>query len=489
MPTWTVSPAATPEKSPRPPKRPGAATALLRRLHFYAGLLVAPFLLVAAISGGLYALAPSAEQLLYRAQLHTDSTGTPASIADQIAAAAAARPDLTVTAVRPAAQPGDTTRVLFDDPSLPEYTSLAVFVDPVTRHVQGELPSYGSSGSLPIRTWLDGLHRDLNLGEPGRFYSELAASWLWVIALAGLALWIVNYRKQRRTRGTGRLLTVERTGTARTRTRNWHAVTGVWIVVALVFLSATGLTWSRFAGENVTELRSALNWTQPSLNTSLGEPAPAPPGGHSGHGGHAGHDTPAPAGSAETAAANAGYADTALALARSVGVGRDDAVEISIPADDATAFTVAEIRAPWQFSPNTAAVDPARDRVVSVDWFADWPVAAQLANLGIALHMGLLFGLLNQIALFLVAAALVAVIAGGYRMWWQRRPRGARRPGRAPARGGMRGLSWPAITLVAGTAVAVGWFIPLLGWPLLAFLVVDVAVGGVSALRRRPEAT
>ncbi|MFT3663289.1 MAG: PepSY domain-containing protein [Gordonia sp. (in: high G+C Gram-positive bacteria)] len=522
----------TPARPPAPPRGAnragsGALLHLCRRLHFYAGVLVAPFLLIAAISGGLYALAPSAENLIHRDLLHTDSTGPARSVAAQIEAAHTAHPDLTVTAVRPAASPGDTTRVLFDDPDLPEYTSLAVFVDPVTLRVQGDLPSYGSSGSLPVRTWLDKLHRDLHLGEPGRLYSELAASWLWVIALAGLVLWIATYRKDRRNRGSGRLFTVglrrssdggrrdstgERRGStdrtrgstggmrsavdgrrgsaARVRTRNWHGVLGIWIVVALVFLSATGLTWSKYAGAHVSELRSALHWTQPSVGTAL-DPATADPAEHSahGHGGH-GHGGPAPTGSAEVAAANAGYADTALALARTAGVGRDEAVEITVPADEATAFTVTEIRAPWQFSPDTAVADPAHDRVVAVDRFADWPLAAQLANLGIALHMGLLFGLLNQLVLCAIAVALVAVIVHGYRMWWQRRPRGTRRPGTAPSRGAVVDLATGStrdrvsLAVVVLVAVAVGRFVPLLGWPLLAFLAIDVALGLIR--RQRP---
>ncbi|GAC58224.1 hypothetical protein GOHSU_35_00190 [Gordonia hirsuta DSM 44140 = NBRC 16056] len=444
---------------------------LLRRLHFYAGILVGPFLLIAAVSGGLYALAPSAEQLIYRTQLHTDSVGQPASIAAQVDAAMSARPDLTVTAVRPAPRPGDTTRVLFADPSLPESTQLAVFVDPVTVQVRGELATYGSGGALPVRTWIDRLHRDLHLGEPGRLYSELAASWLWVIALAGLFLWWFGRRKP-----------APRRPNARTRTRRWHTMTGLWIVVALLFLSATGLTWSRFAGENVAELRAALNWTQPTVSTSLtGQPAADGGAGHHGHG-----SPPAADDDRAVAADGAGYTDTALALARSAGVGIGEAVQITIPGTPNTAFTVTEVRAPWQFSPDTAVVDPAHDRVISVDRFADWPVAARLANLGIALHMGILFGPINQLALLLVAVALTAIIVLGYRMWWQRRPRGARRPGRAPTRGALAGLPWPANAAVLVTAAATGWFMPLLGWPLLAFLLLDLGVAGLG--RRRAGA-
>jgi len=40
---------------------PGALPALFRRLHFYIGVLVGPFLLVAAVSGVLYALTPQIE--------------------------------------------------------------------------------------------------------------------------------------------------------------------------------------------------------------------------------------------------------------------------------------------------------------------------------------------------------------------------------------------------------------------------------------------
>ncbi len=44
---------------------------------------------------------------------------------------------------------------------------------------------YGTSGVLPLRTWLDQFHRSLLLGDVGRNYSELAASWLWIAALGG----------------------------------------------------------------------------------------------------------------------------------------------------------------------------------------------------------------------------------------------------------------------------------------------------------------
>ncbi|ETT23992.1 PepSY domain-containing protein [Rhodococcus aetherivorans] len=462
-----VPPRSGPDRSAAPALRP-----LMLRLHFYAGILVAPFILIAAVSGGLYALAPTIEQLVYRDQLHTDATGPAVPVAEQIRVAAGQRPDLTVTAVRPAAAPGETTRVLFADPSLGESQRLAVFVDPVTARPLGELAVYGSSSALPVRTWISQLHRHLHLGEPGRLYSELAASWMWVIALGGVYLWVRRYRTVRARHAQARLLTVDRTATGRSRTLGWHGVVGVWIAVGLVFLSATGLTWSRFAGDNIAELRAALHWKTPTVDATLTGGGAAAATGHEGHGGHAGH------------AADPGLLDANIAridpvLDTAAAAGLTGVVEASIPARPGTAFTVAETRQPWVYGIDSVAVDGATGEVVDVSRFADWPLAAQLTWWSITLHMGIMFGLVTQVALALLAVALITVVLRGYVMWWRRRPtRGsAWAVGRAPARGALRRIgAGPAVAIGVAAAV-VGWFAPVLGLSLLAFLVVDTAVG------------
>ncbi|CQD24399.1 PepSY-associated TM helix domain-containing protein [Mycolicibacterium conceptionense] len=84
-------------------------------------------------------------------------------------------------------------------------------------------------------------------------------------------------------------------------------------------------------------------------------------------------------------------------------------------------------------SNNAVAVDGATATVTDTSWFSDWPLAAKLSAWGIQLHMGLLFGIANQLLLLGLALALVTVIVRGYRMWWQRRPTAGRRPvGSAP---------------------------------------------------------
>ncbi|MBF5000764.1 PepSY domain-containing protein, partial [Nocardia sp. BSTN01] len=158
------------------------------RLHFYAGLFVAPFILIAAVTGALYAVAPSIESIVNRDLLHVDSTGPARPLSEQIAAGVAAEPTLKLVAVDPAQHAGDTTRVIFTDPSLGESERRAVFVDPATATSVGDSVVYGSTGALPLRTWIDVLHRNLHLGDTGRLYSEMAASWMWIIALAGVVM-------------------------------------------------------------------------------------------------------------------------------------------------------------------------------------------------------------------------------------------------------------------------------------------------------------
>jgi uncharacterized iron-regulated membrane protein len=118
--------------------------------------------------------------------------------------------------------------------------------------------------------------------------------------------------------------------------------------------------------------------------------------------------------------------------------------------------------------------------------FADWPIGAKLTQWGIDAHMGLLFGVANQLVLAFLAIALLFLVFLGYRMWWQRRPRhgSSWRMGKAMPRGAWRYLPWPTLLPLVVLMVAVGWFVPLLGVTLAAFLVVDVAVGALARYRR-----
>lgn len=472
VPEDTIDPTSLHDPLPPPTLARRSWRPFVVRLHFYAGVLVGPFLIVAAITGGLYALAPTLERFVYGDLLFVEPSGQAKPLRDQAVAAQAAFPALTMTGMRPAATATDSTRIYFADPSLDEESSRAAFVDPYTGQVLGDEATW--FGYLPLSTWLDGLHRHLNLGEPGRIYSEIAASWLWVVALGGLYLWLVKAASERRRGRAGRILAVDRSVDGRSRTLNWHGATGVWLLASLLFLSATGITWSTYAGAHVTDLRAALNWQRPQLETGL---PGAPAAGSDGH--HAGHDG-TPSGDQASDPSSIDY-NAVLDAAADAGVHLP--VEVTLPAEAGQAVDVTEVDKPYRLTTNAAAVDPENLSVSSeIDYWRDYSVIAKLADWGIRGHMGFLFGLLNQLLLLGVALGLLTVIVRGYRMWWQRRPtRGsAWALGRPPLRGGIRRLHPVAIVALLAAAVGVGWFLPLLGLTLAAFVVVDFIVGAAK---------
>jgi uncharacterized iron-regulated membrane protein len=434
---------------PQPRSRQASWWAGLRplamRLHFYVGLFVAPFLLIAATTGLLYTLTPQIEQIVHGRELTVPVGSTQVPLQQQIAAAALAVPGGTVTEIRPSATEDGTTRVSFNVPGLRDGYSRTAFVDPYTGEVRGVLDTFGEW--LPARAWFDELHRTLMLGDVGRLYSELAASWLWVLAVSGIGIWVARRRRRHRVRRT---LLPEGTARGRVRLRSWHGSVGLWASVAMLFLSATGLTWSQFAGTNVSDLRATLDWDTPSVSTTLAGTAP-----------EGSPTAPVPA--------LGSTASRVLAAARTAGL--SDPVAITPATSDGQAWVVKQVQRSWPEKQDAVAVDPATGAVVDELRFADWPLAAKLARWGIDSHMGLLFGVANQVILAVLALGLISMVVWGYRMWWLRRPS---RGGVAGPPGGTQRPSFGAVLVVGLVAIAAGMFLPLLGVSLLIFLALDV---------------
>lgn len=461
---------APPARVAPPAPRRGWFGALLRRLHFFAGILVGPFIAVAALSGALYALTPTLEQAVYTHELHAPVTETRLDLAEQITIAEEHIGDeATLSAVRPAPEPGDTTRVMFAQDGLRASESRAVFVDPGTGEIRGDLTVYGTSGALPLRIWVDDLHRNLHLGDIGRLYSELAASWLGIVALAGLALWVLRIRRARAARD---LVLPNRALTGYRAAFGWHASLGIWVVLGAVFLSATGITWSQHAGENVSTVRAALGAGTPSVDTTLGTDSDAAAGAAADE--HAGHHGVS---SAPTGAANPATFDGVLAIAQRTNV-NTGLVEITPPAEPGLAWTVREIKTSFPTEVDSVAIDGSTMQVVDRVDFADFPLLAKLARWGVDLHMGSMFGLANQIVLFLIAMSIAAMVVLGYAMWIRRRPPRdpRRRAGAAPARGALARAPWWGAAAVGVGAVLLALWLPLVGWTLLAFVALDVVL-------------
>ncbi|MDU0479471.1 PepSY domain-containing protein [Staphylococcus chromogenes] len=402
-----------------------AARQRARHIHVLAGLLVGPFIAVATLTGLVYAFAPTIEEMVYR-EAYTATSHQPAhSLDEQVDAAWRMHPELKLSGVQRSDDPAKTTRVLFADPSLPSSSyRRAVFIDPGNLAVKGDMVQYGSSNASPLRAWLSEGHRRLWLGDAGRWYSELAASWLGFIACAGLVLTL-------------------RTRASKQRASRWHRQLGLWLLPGMLFLTITGLTWSGIAGQNIGDLRKELHWT-----------APAP--------------TAKP-----VAAQSAMNVEGTMQAARDFGL--TGLLEAKPGAGPSDPWVVSEARAPYRLATDKIAVNPVSEQVVEHVPFADWPLAAKLTEWLINLHMGFIFGIWSELALGLLALGILAVVGLGYFMWWR-----AIRAGRSwvPA---SAGFSWGWVL----GCVAYSILAPLFGASLLAFMMVSVLVGSIKHLSAR----
>jgi uncharacterized iron-regulated membrane protein len=427
-----------------------ALLALLSRLHFYLGLFIGPFILLAALSGTLYVLTPQLESRLYAHLIFTNAQGTHHSLEQQIYAAQRIVGFQTpLVAVRPASSNEHSTRVMFSDPTLNPGENRALFINPVSLEVLGESTVYGTSGILPLRMNISYLHSGALFGTFGRYYSELAASWLWLAALGGLALWAT--RKQQNKRNQPKR----------------HASLGAILLPLMLFFSATGLTWSQLAGENIAQVRQWLDWRTPLLNTALDKVAA--PGDEHQHHSHYGSETkvmrnPWP-----------GLFDGVLLQARLNGIDADK-LEIRPPTDSDRGWTVKEIDHGWPTRVDAIAIDPSSFKILDRLKFEHFPLIAKLIRWGVDAHMGVLFGVANQLLLALFGAGLCITIIWGYRMWWRRRARRANNSY-------VLIFQWQTLSIgikvsLLALAIACALLIPLFGIGLLLMLLVDSIISG-----------
>ncbi len=296
-----------------------------------------------------------------------------------------------------------------------------------------------------------------------------------MIAVSGLVLWAVRAHRLSRKKDA---FLPRRGLRGYLRTLSRHSAVGFWLAAGLLFLSATGLTWSQYAGANVSELRAALSWTTPAVSTSL-TGATTDSSGSADHADHA-----SPAAERSTDLPNAlpviSFAKV-LSAARAINI---DSVNLEIRSsqDPNTAWVVQETQRFYPTQVDSVAIDPYAYTAIDRTDFAAYPLAAKLTRWGIDLHMGTHFGLANQLALFVLALATLALCAWGYLMWWQRRPRGTQTWGSVPPLTSLAQVPLPAWFLLVIAAVAVGVFLPLLGASLLVFTICDLLI---YSLRRK----
>lgn len=448
----------------------------LWRWHFYAGLLCLPFLVVLAVTGGIYLFKPQVEAALYADLTHVQAQQTqPRPYSEQVASALEGRDGAAVLDVKPPVGPDRSTAVDLTTAD----TDLTVFVDPYTARVLGERDE-----STRFMSVIEEIHGSLTLGDFGDRVMELAACTSIVLVLSGVYLYWPRGRRKTTRKPTGRAAW-----------KTWHGRIGLTGSVLVLALLLTGLPWTGVWGELYQQIATSTGLDKPSVDAesdtsvrageldALGKPVPwaaegvpVPTSGH-GHGSHSGHGGH---GSGHGEAPNAAPVplETVLSVAEREGV--RGPLKVVMPEGPSGVYTVG-IDSEQQSAPSaqrTLFLDQYTGEPLSAYGWQDYGVMAKATTIGIRMHEGTLFGPVNVALALLAVLVVLALVVSSVVMWLRRRPRGTiGAPPSPPERAVLR--------VLAVLMLALGIVLPLFGIALVVVLLLEFLVlRRVGVLRR-----
>jgi len=426
------------------------------RWHFYAGLFVAPVLLLLAVTGSLY-LFDREIQAWWDRDMARVAVAEPLPLGVQEAAVRAAYPGAEPTVValpwRPDLASEWTVR-------LPGGGERTVFVDPYRARVTGSVDRATRPMAVVRR-----VHGTLLAGDAGSYIVELTACWTLVMLATGVYLWW-----PRRWRLAG-VFVPRLTARGRALWRDLHAVPAILIASFVAFLVVTGLPWSVFWGKQFARLGEVVPLIAPSPNFHAPPPTPGvaerPADAHAVHGAAeklpwtVRHSTaPATAGPRVL-----GIGDMEPLIARLDRRAHPEGLRIFYPASERGVFMISHApdRAQAQ---RTIYVDPASGRVLGdIGWSGYAPVA-KAVEWGVTTHTGRQYGRANQLANLTVCLLLIGSVVAGVLAWWKRRPVGTLA---APSKRDGDRLPTVLIWTIGATAL----LFPLVGLSLVAVVVID----------------
>lgn len=438
------------------------------RWHFYAGLLVLPFLVWLAITGGLYLFKAEIDGWWHRdLKVVVPAASGPRPASEWVAAALAAQPG-TLRKLTPGASATSSAELGI---RRADGERVTVYVDPYRAQVLGTLPE-GGTLAWTIRK----LHSLKYFGPVARGFIEMAAGWSLLLVLTGLYLWWPRGNRQ----GSGGVLTVRGRPRQRVFWRDLHAVTGLVVGTVLAFLAITGMPWSVLWGQQVNQWANGHNFGYPAgvrVQVPMSQQRLPETGGtawslaqarvpqssvaddHAGHAGHAGQAA------VHEATAAPGMLSVDEVMARVQRLGLAPGYSVSLPSGPTGVFTAA-----------VYPHDVAQQRVVHLDAYsgavlldmghADYGPLGRWLEWGINVHLGQEYGVPNQAVLVLACVAIVLLCVSAAVMWWKRRP--ARAMGVPPAPADPRVMRGLLALLVVG-----GLLFPLVGASLLVMGLLD----------------
>jgi uncharacterized iron-regulated membrane protein len=429
------------------------------RWHFYAGLYVAPFMLLLAITGMLMlwftAIAPE-----YGDMLAVQPAATTLSVTEQSAAALNTHPEGHIGQYIAPRSGGNPALLRVDL----ESGNCMIAVDPYNGSILRDSPQTGNWNEF-----LTKIHGTLLLGGNGGVGDtliEIAASLGIISLVTGLFLWWPKIESMRS------LFWPQFSAKGRAWWKSLHEVAGFWISIFLLFFLISGLAWTTVWGSKYVQAWSTFppekfdnvplsNVDHASMNHSGLKEVPwtleqtlMPESGS------ATGITGLPMGVPVTL-------ESVAVLGRALGF--NGRFQLAAPADEKGVWTLSRDSQSYDssnpFSDRTVHVDQYTGKILADIKFADYPVGGKAMAIGIALHEGQT-GLWNIIFNVIYCLLVIFIAVSGIVMWWKRRPAGELASPLYP-----RNYAIPKAALVIGAVLALCF--PLGGAAIALFAVID----------------
>lgn len=429
------------------------------RWHFYAGLFVAPFMVLLALTGIIYLFKPQLDPLMYGHLLTVPAAERALSADEQLQRAKAAYPQGRLSKYLPPADATSSAQFVMHDGG----REMTVFVDPYRGTVLGTQDAKNN-----LQAIARALHGELMIGTVGDRLVELAAGWGVMLVISGMYLWWP------RGKSSSGVLWPRFNTRGRVFWRDLHVVTGFWGAALLLVMLLSGMAWTGFWGKQYADLWNrfpAAMWNNvPTsdqqarvLNTATQqtvpwamENTPMPVSGD--HAEHMNHS-----------AMHAAPAAPTISLQQVVDLATSRKVE---PGYSITPPTTAE----GVFTVSVFANDPRNDATLHVDQYTGKVLAdvrwehyngvARATETGVMLHEGKMFGWVNQLIVLLICLMILLSAVSGVVIWWKRRPVGGL--GVPPLRHDLP--KWKtAMVIMLGLAIA----FPLVGASLIVVWALD----------------
>ena len=492
-------------------ERRGQAAILRRiwRLHFWIGLFAAPVLILLAGTGLIILYTQPLDLWLHRDLQVVSPSASAVSLDAQIDPARRhVNSAMVLDAVTPPQSPDRSTQVDFlpaEEPAVGERNVTQVFIDPYNGDYLGQRHELDG-----LVGWANQLHRLFGNDGPalslpslghliapsaypdasikvgiGNLAIEMAAVWVLVLAATGVYLWWPRAIE----RGKPRLVIRWSKG-GRIRWRDLHATTGILVSVVLIGYIVSGLTWSRYWGENWRAVAATL-----TPATEIDAPS-----------------TPAKVGDFDRLGRRIAWADKEDPVYASAATG---AVSKPLSFSDIDRIAKSDNMIPgYSIVPPSNSTEEGQttygsytvvnhwpqklseQRTLYLDQFTGQTIAnatadqdgalSQITSWGVNTHMGAQYGVFTRILATVFCLGLLTSIVTATMMWWKRRPTGtAGLPGRSGAE--LRSNTPRGAVIAIGViATALAVLYPSFGVTLVIVLIAEAIVES-RRKNRRPE--